>query len=418
MKRTRTGYAGYALAVLVILMSLVAWTISAKAQNCRMHASGDRVCDQGASSEPPPAQAPKQEADTAAENSSNPLGEGTPLFSDDDTPLSGDNSAQILDQVLKSLPEEVQMAITQEALDFYEQNTDPAKRKELLTKLISLSKKIRELSNSACGLADSAQKNDFIALINNSIAGSIQFSEISASTPEQLNKKLDTLAQSICSKINPDIPPPPPGRGDPGFVSTDDNIESHDLGSNSDSGQQTQIPQGARSSDYAPGSQEQQFASSMEEMDLPHVEGKGGEAIAQCAKKMVGYVTSGIKGTQGGNLACAAAVSKMLQCKGMEKYSVGFHLSTVTLYDALKKDKCYAMVDTGHVDGFALKPGDILVTKRASRAGHTGIYVGDGRIVHNNSKPGVIRDNSNVTKWRSVTGRNPGGSAVFRRNCE
>ena len=147
----------------------------------------------------------------------------------------------------------------------------------------------------------------------------------------------------------------------------------------------------------------------------------GGERIAECAQRMVGQSTADHPDTSGGSLGCALAVSRILDCAG---YSVGTHVSTVALYNALDADPCFEIVDTGHVepsDAMGLQPGDVLVTQRGERAGHTGVYVGNGKIISNSSggfngsARGTIQQNYTVTQWRSVTGRNPGGSAVFRR---
>jgi muramidase (phage lysozyme) len=149
---------------------------------------------------------------------------------------------------------------------------------------------------------------------------------------------------------------------------------------------------------------------------------EAGERIAQCAQQMVGQSTADNPATQGGALGCALAVSRILDCAG---YGVGTHVSTVALYEALENDPCYDIVDTGHItpeDAMGLQPGDVLVTKRGSRAGHTGIYVGNGKIISNSSSgfqgsaPGTIQQNYTVTNWKKVTNRNPSGSAVFRRN--
>lgn len=151
---------------------------------------------------------------------------------------------------------------------------------------------------------------------------------------------------------------------------------------------------------------------------------KGGKKIAECAQKSIGNSTADVASTQGGALGCALAVSRMLDCAG---YGVGTHVSTVALYNALEKDPCYEKVDTGHItssDAMNLQPGDVFVTKRGSRAGHTGIYEGNGNVISNSSSgfagaaKGTIQRNYTVTKWSSVTNRNPGGSAVFRRICE
>lgn len=146
-----------------------------------------------------------------------------------------------------------------------------------------------------------------------------------------------------------------------------------------------------------------------------------GERIASGATNSVGASTADIEGTEGGSLGCAIAVSNILECSCG---SVGSHLSTVSLYEALESDPCYEMIDTGSIDDADLQPGDVLVTQRGSSAGHTGIYVGDGNIVSNSSggfngsEPGTVQQNYNTSSWSGVTNRNPEGSAVFRNICD
>lgn len=148
--------------------------------------------------------------------------------------------------------------------------------------------------------------------------------------------------------------------------------------------------------------------------------GTAGQRISQGAVNSIGASTANIAGTDGGALGCAIAVSRILECSCG---SVGQHLSTVDLYNALNSNPCYQRVDTGSISDANLQPGDVLVTQRGSRAGHTGIYVGGGNIVSNSSggfqgsSPGTVQQNYNTSSWESVTNRNPGGSAVFRNIC-
>ncbi len=148
--------------------------------------------------------------------------------------------------------------------------------------------------------------------------------------------------------------------------------------------------------------------------------GSPGDRIAAQAINSIGASTADHPATDGGNMGCALAVSRILECAG---YSVGEHVGTGALYDALAADSCFTMVDTGHIDDASLQPGDVLVTKRGSRAGHTGVYVGNGNIVSNSSSgfqgsdPGTVQQNYTVDKWYGVTSRNPAESAVFRRTC-
>ncbi len=164
------------------------------------------------------------------------------------------------------------------------------------------------------------------------------------------------------------------------------------------------------------------------------ITGEGGERIAQAALGLVDYKTSDLAGTEGGALGCARGVSVILEKAGypITVGSNNFTNSTIVLYDTLNADPCYEIVDQGHIDSseaMNLQRGDVFVTKKATNYGHTGIYVGDGRVVSNTSsgftgtvtdptKKGTIQNNYSITSWNSgVISRNPSGSAVFRRVC-
>lgn len=146
--------------------------------------------------------------------------------------------------------------------------------------------------------------------------------------------------------------------------------------------------------------------------------GVGGEDLANSAKSLVGTSTANLPGTDGGNLGCAAAVSLMFKNATGKDIIPGQTIVTGTtqLYSHMSKSSDYVEVPIDR-----MQPGDILVTARGSKAGHTGIYVGDGRIVSNSSsgfmgsERGTIQNNYNVDSWKSgVVSRNPGGSGVFR----
>ena len=175
------------------------------------------------------------------------------------------------------------------------------------------------------------------------------------------------------------------------------------------------------------------------------VDSEAAKKIAECAHDELGVSTAVPKGdeapwysstTGGGNKGCALAVSRILNCSG---YSVGTHVSTIALDKALDSDPCYEEVDANYIesgDAMGLQPGDILMTPTAGKTGHTGVYVGNGKVISNSSgsyqgsKPGTVQQNYTITEWNGVsknddgsggcTGkgvicRNPGGSAVYRR---
>jgi hypothetical protein len=153
----------------------------------------------------------------------------------------------------------------------------------------------------------------------------------------------------------------------------------------------------------------------------PTTGGAGGNALAQSALNAVGNVsTRNIPGAGGGNVGCAAAVSIMFKNATGQNILPGrsIVLGTGELYGHMSSNSCWQRV------GFnQLAPGDVLVTARGSRAGHTGIYVGNGRIVSNSSKgfagsaPGTVENNYNTSSWQSVINRNPSKSGAFRYVC-
>lgn len=157
-------------------------------------------------------------------------------------------------------------------------------------------------------------------------------------------------------------------------------------------------------------------------MSYPEGQGECGELMSSCATQMVGYKTSTIPGTNGGKLGCAAGVSMIIQCAAKKdpKFAIKppMELSTNGLFKKLEQNSAYEkkMQGANPPSAGELKPGDILVTQRGSKAGHTGVYVGNGQIVHNSSNRGYLVRQS-YSMWGSVTRRNPSQSAVFRPGC-
>lgn len=410
-------YTGYIFFFLMVLLVLGGAGISAAQTNCKITAAGDHICDNAPAAKKPAPEAARKTPPPPS--GAGPLTTGSSPLMTGETAQPADNSIEKLKTILASLPDVIENALLDESLSYFEQNSDTAKRTEQLKKLTALSKKVRELTEHACGVTDST-KADTQQYIHNSLSTSVQFANITEKTPAEMDAYLDELGKDLCQNLQP---PPVPTDDQAGGQSSqyngDDAITSNNrvLGS----GYSNYNPDDDM--DVDEGSYDSGSSSATGNFNYPTCKGdaagEGGEKIAAAAKGSVGTVTSGIPGTQGGNLACAAAVSIMLNCAG---YSPGKHLSTITLYNHLAKDKCYETLFKGqYLGNLPLQPGDILVTKRKSggRAGHTGIYVGNGVIVHNNSKPGVIKDNQDINRWSSIIGRNPPGSAVFRRkpNC-
>ena len=148
------------------------------------------------------------------------------------------------------------------------------------------------------------------------------------------------------------------------------------------------------------------------------ITGTGGNRLAEAAKQSIGTSTASIQGTGGGNLGCAAAVSIMFKRATGKDIKPGspIVLSTEDLYNTLLYSRQWVEVSFNQI-----QPGDVLVTARGRRAGHTGIYAGDNRVISNSSTgfrgsaKGTIQSNYSLTSWASsVIPRNPAQSKVFR----
>jgi hypothetical protein len=146
--------------------------------------------------------------------------------------------------------------------------------------------------------------------------------------------------------------------------------------------------------------------------------------LITAAKQSIGFSTAQIRGTDGGNVGCAAAVSVMfLRATGNQiRPGQDIELGTSTLYDTLLKDtKNWKK----RPDWRQAKPGDIIITSRRPPAGHTGIVIdtnnkdGSLNIISNSSSgfngsaPGTIQQNYSIKGWEVVAKRNPSQTAAF-----
>lgn len=410
---------GYVFVCLVVLLTLSfgARQVYATDPGCTTTSQGDTICGKTKpANEATPATAKK--TPTSGGTGGTIVNGGGPLLGDTGGTVPTDKALyDDLKAVLNTFPDVIKNALFDQSLTYFEQNQDSKKKQELLKKLKAFSDKVKEVSDKQCGYPKGATDNDYKQYINNSIATSIQntktkFADMSA---EEMDKLLKNLESSVCSTMDLGGIQNVPGYGP---VATNDYIQNNQ-NDGADAAGGKSIPAGSPASAYAPGSLE----TLNPDKAYPNVQGSGGQLIANCAKQMIGYTTADNPGTQGGNLGCALAVSRILDCAqkngGGGKYSVGTHLGTGELYDALKSSGCYTIVHTGFLKGFQMQPGDVLVTKRGSRAGHTGVFFQNGIIISNSSGSGTIKENFNTVTWDSgVTSRNPGGSAVFRRTCQ
>jgi cell wall-associated NlpC family hydrolase len=135
--------------------------------------------------------------------------------------------------------------------------------------------------------------------------------------------------------------------------------------------------------------------------------------------------TRGIPATDGGNLGCAAATSIMFyRATG---YPIAANtkvvIGTSTVYDDLNEKSKDPTGPWKKITDWKkdYKPGDIIITRRRSRAGHIGIVVNGGKIISNSSsgfngdKMGQIEENYTISSWeKDVAKRNPSETAIFR----
>jgi len=144
----------------------------------------------------------------------------------------------------------------------------------------------------------------------------------------------------------------------------------------------------------------------------------GNGSLADSAYNMIGTSTANIDGTDGGNLGCAAAVSMMFKNATGQNILPGQEtvLGTGELYSGLSNDPRFVKVSLSQA-----QPGDIVVTARGSKAGHTGIVGNNGEIISNSSSgfnggaKGTIQNNYTIAKWQSsIAPRNPSQTAAFR----
>jgi hypothetical protein len=142
------------------------------------------------------------------------------------------------------------------------------------------------------------------------------------------------------------------------------------------------------------------------------------DSIAQTAKMNIGRLsTAKTPGTQGGNLGCADAICRTYEQATGEELVKGGTLSTSEMVGKLANDPRFQSVSVNQA-----QPGDIIVTPRGKKAGHTGIVLEGGAIASNSSKgfkggsPGTFVQNYTINSWmNSVAPRNPGKTQVFRR---
>jgi hypothetical protein len=122
------------------------------------------------------------------------------------------------------------------------------------------------------------------------------------------------------------------------------------------------------------------------------------ETATAYADPATGLVTRNAPGTAKGNLACAYAVSTILNNSG---YNIPIEYSTIGLNNRLASDPRFQRVNSMS----EALPGDIIISPTAgeNRIGHTGVCIGAGcsKIVSNSSKNGRVLSNHTASSWNN-----------------
>lgn len=357
----------------------------------------------------------------------------TDIFLDDFLPnITGGGSCSALSMlpaILAAMPREIQTALSAQLMAFLSFTSDCSSITDLITNLLFLQGVFDNLPDDVCGVGD-ITGNDLtndaaIALLFNRLAQDLTWSN------NILSMDIAALSTDICTGSGPGTVP-----GTIPFDPTGPDSDPGEPGGPVGPGETGDPPGGDPLGAWcgAAGA-----ASNATDPNIPGTynlsETDPARRIAESARLSIDASTAdhngatSTSGTRGG-LGCALAVTRMLRCAG---HDIRETVSTIVLYDMLDDDPCYTIVDTGYVDAGVLQPGDILVTRsqgtgRTCTYGHTGIYVGNGRIISNSSSgfqgsaPGTVQDNYSVDTWnqpncRGVVYKNPDQSAVFRRTC-
>lgn len=146
--------------------------------------------------------------------------------------------------------------------------------------------------------------------------------------------------------------------------------------------------------------------------------------IVNSAYANLNVSTRKIPGTGGGNLGCAAGVSIIFyRATGYAIAGSGaITLGTATMWNHMDAESKKSGGVWEKITDWKTQsqPGDIILTARASKAGHVGVVVDGGNIISNSSggfkgdKSGQIELNYNINSWSSVASRNPSQTACFR----
>lgn len=142
-------------------------------------------------------------------------------------------------------------------------------------------------------------------------------------------------------------------------------------------------------------------------------------SIVKSAWANLNVPTRGVPNTGQGNKGCAAAVSVIFYRATGYPIIPGkkIVLGTATMWTHLSKSEDWEKITDWRN---SYQPGDIILTAKASRSGHVGVVVENGKIISNSSsgfqgdKSGQIETNYTIKGWESVANRNPKQTALFR----
>jgi hypothetical protein len=128
--------------------------------------------------------------------------------------------------------------------------------------------------------------------------------------------------------------------------------------------------------------------------------------LAEALAAINNLKTGSIDNTQGGKLACAAAVNKIVELATGQ--AIGGGLSTAEMYKSLQSNSRFQLVPGGVS---AAQPGDIIISPTIGKnTGHVGIVAttGAGTIISNSSTYKVVKDSHTASSWDNYYGSKKG----------
>ncbi len=119
--------------------------------------------------------------------------------------------------------------------------------------------------------------------------------------------------------------------------------------------------------------------------------------LAEALNAVNNLKTGAIPGTDGGNLACAAAVNKIIE-SALGK-PINKSLSTIEMNKSLSTSDRFTLVGSNYADAM---PGDIIISPTGAKVGHVGIVAAPGAaaIISNSSRNAQVQQNFSAQSWK------------------